>query len=115
MELAKGLATKWVSVEVCCLTKLKKVFQCLREEREAMCHYFYLRRLANCVCGVQVAYGGACGCVWGVFVGVYGVLITDRGVQVLILVGVYRVLMGRLVGSCYLDVVVVHYFCLWCL
>ena len=32
-------------MEVCCLTKMKKIFQCLRGEREAMCHYFYLRRL----------------------------------------------------------------------
>lgn len=44
LDLAKGLSTKWVSVEVCCLTKLKKIFQCLRDEREAMCHYFHMRR-----------------------------------------------------------------------
>lgn len=44
LDLAKGLSTKWSSVEVCCLTKLKKIFQCLRDEREAVCHYFYLRR-----------------------------------------------------------------------
>eukprot|EP00731_Ephydatia_muelleri_P019022 Em0011g1062a len=48
LDLAKGLSTKWVSVEVCCLTKLKKIFQCLRDEREAMCHYFHLRRNEFC-------------------------------------------------------------------
>ena len=48
--LAKGLAGKWSGVEETYLGTLKGVFRLLRGEREAICHYFYLRRSATHVC-----------------------------------------------------------------
>ena len=45
-DLAKGLAGKWPGVEETYVGTLKGVFRLLRGEREAICHYFYLRRSA---------------------------------------------------------------------
>ena len=46
IELAKGLAGKWPSIEEICITTLKGVFQHLRAERETICQYFYNRGLS---------------------------------------------------------------------
>ena len=38
------LADKWPAIEKTFITTLKQVFQMLREERECICQYFFLRR-----------------------------------------------------------------------
>ena len=43
-HLAKALAGKWPGVEETYVGTLKGVFRLLRGEREAICHYFYLRK-----------------------------------------------------------------------
>ncbi len=43
-ELATGLAQVWPGLEEVYLRTLKEVFQELRAEREAVCHYFYDKR-----------------------------------------------------------------------
>ncbi len=43
-ELAHGLALKWPEIEKTYISTFKQIFQMLREEREAFCNYFFLRR-----------------------------------------------------------------------
>lgn len=43
-NLAEGMATKWPAIEQTFIKTLKQVFQILREEREIICQYFFLRR-----------------------------------------------------------------------
>ena len=42
--MVSGLADKWPAIEKTFITTLKQVFQILREERECICQYFFLRR-----------------------------------------------------------------------
>ena len=42
--MVKGLADKWPAIEKTYITTLKQIFQILREERECICQYFFLRR-----------------------------------------------------------------------
>ncbi len=44
MELARGLSGKWAGVEETYVGTLRRVFRLLRQEREEVCQYFYLRR-----------------------------------------------------------------------
>lgn len=49
-ELAQGLAGKWPGIEGTYIGTMKGVFRLLRSEREAICQYFYHRRLATNSC-----------------------------------------------------------------
>ena len=43
-ELVKGLAVKWQGIEQTFINTLKQIFSALRNERELICQYFFLRR-----------------------------------------------------------------------
>ena len=60
MELAKGLASKWPSIEETYISTLKGVFQHLRAERENICQYFYDRRYVAAISekSVPIIYYG---------------------------------------------------------
>ena len=44
-NIAGGLAGKWPAIETTFISTLKQIFQQLRDERECICQYFFIRRL----------------------------------------------------------------------